>query len=118
MTFRGGEMAMNKARIGLWAFGGLLALLGIWLAIGGAWLASLGGSFYYLIAGVAMIFSGGFIALERKTGAWIYLAVLIGKVAWAFMEVGFDILQLLPRVACFVLLGLYMLTPWVRRTLQ
>ena len=65
-----------------------------------------------------MIFSGGFIALARKVGAWIYLAVLIGTAAWAFMEVGFDILQLLPRVACFVLLGLYMLMPWVRRKLR
>ena len=35
----------------------LLGLAGLWLAGGGAWLVSLGGSAYYLVAGIACLLS-------------------------------------------------------------
>ena len=35
--------------------GGVLALIGIVLAVGGAWLAILGGSLYYLLAGLGLL---------------------------------------------------------------
>ncbi len=40
----------------------VMALIGIVLAIGGAWLLILGGSPYYLIAGLALLASGWFLS--------------------------------------------------------
>ena len=39
----------------------LLALIGLILTLGGAWLLSLGGSAYYVIAGLAMLASAWFL---------------------------------------------------------
>ena len=40
------------------ALGGLFVLLGAVLAVGGGYLLSLGGSWYYLVAGLGLIASG------------------------------------------------------------
>ena len=49
--------------------GSLLALIGAILAIGGAWLAALGGSIYYLLAGIGLIASGYLLIRGRAAGA-------------------------------------------------
>ena len=46
----------------------LMALTGIVLAIGGAWLLGLGGSAYYAIAGVALIVASIFVFDGRMAG--------------------------------------------------
>src|SRR3546814_4889908 len=38
--------------------GAVIAIIGLVLAIGGVWLAALGGSLYYVITGVAMMIAG------------------------------------------------------------
>ena len=68
----------------------VVLLIGLVLAIGGAWLAVLGGSLYYLITGVAMLASGMLLIRQRMTGAWLYLAVVVLTIFWAFFEVGGD----------------------------
>ena len=40
------------------ALGAVLLLIGLILAVGGAWLAALGGSWYYLLAGLGLVASG------------------------------------------------------------
>jgi len=47
---------------------GIMALIGIVLTIGGAWLLALGGSPYYLIAGLAMLASAFFLFRGRLLG--------------------------------------------------
>ncbi|PXA98633.1 membrane-bound PQQ-dependent dehydrogenase, glucose/quinate/shikimate family [Nostoc sp. 3335mG] len=76
----------------------VVALIGIVLTGGGAWLAALGGSLYYLITGLAMIASGVLLARRRLLGGWIYLLVFAATVIWAFVEVGIDGWALVPRV--------------------
>ena len=49
----------------------LIGLIGLVLAVGGAYLAVLGGSLYYLIAGVAMLASAWFLFRGRLLGGWI-----------------------------------------------
>jgi quinoprotein glucose dehydrogenase len=64
----------------------LLALIGAILGIGGAWLVLLGGSPYYLIAGVALLASAWFLFRRRLLGGWIYVGLFILSAAWGFAE--------------------------------
>ncbi|UXC91456.1 membrane-bound PQQ-dependent dehydrogenase, glucose/quinate/shikimate family [Sphingobium sp. RSMS] len=76
----------------------LVGMIGLALAIGGAWLLVVGGSPYYLIAGAAMIASGWLIYSRRMLGAWLYIAVVAATIVWAFWEVGANGWALVPRV--------------------
>ncbi|HYC97607.1 membrane-bound PQQ-dependent dehydrogenase, glucose/quinate/shikimate family [Brevundimonas sp.] len=76
----------------------LLILIGLVLAIGGGWLLSLGGSFYYLPAGLGLIASGGMLWRLSLLGAWIYGGVFVLTVLWALWEVGLNGWALVPRV--------------------
>ena len=78
--------------------GALLALIGLVLGVGGAWLASLGGSLYYLLAGVALITSGVLLIRRQALGAWLYGATFAATLVWAFWEVGPRPWPLVPRV--------------------
>ena len=63
-----------------------MALIGIELALGGAWLLILGGSPYYLIAGLALLASGWFLLKGRLLGGWIYIGLFILSAIWGFAE--------------------------------
>ena len=87
----------------------LLALVGLFTLAGGAWLIVLGGSWYYLIIGLAFLLTA--ILLRRRHPASLFLFALItaGSLAWAIWEVGFDWWALAPRGGLIVVLGLLML---------
>ena len=94
-------MAMERTGAAGWAVRALaivLVLIGAVLAFGGAWLLSLGGSFYYLLAGLGLIASGVMLFRLRPAGAWIYVAVFALTVLWALWEVGLDGWALVPRI--------------------
>lgn len=78
--------------------GAVLALIGITLVIGGVWLISLGGSWYYALAGLGLVGSGGLLILRRTLGVWVYLGVFAVTVLWALWEVGLNGWALVPRV--------------------
>src|SRR5690242_5116387 len=64
----------------------ILFLIGITLTIGGAWLAILGGSIYYLIAGLVMLASAWFLFRGRPLGVWIYVGLFVLSAIWGFAE--------------------------------
>lgn len=93
-------------RATLWILGGLLAVSGLGLGLGGLELVTLGGSTYYLIAGTMMLIAG-ILYIRRKPLATMMLAVLmIGTVIWALNEVGLNYWGLVPRLAPFLVIGL------------
>ena len=98
----------NNARSPWWprAFGVVLALVGLALAIGGVRLATLGGSWYYLIAGVVTLASGVLLLRAKALGGALYLLVVIGTALWALAEVGTSFWGLVPRLAPVLVLGL------------
>ena len=102
----------SKARV----FPILLILLGLVLTAGGGWLASLGGSWYYLVTGLALIASGAWIWRGDARGGWLYALLLGWTLAWSLWEAGYDFWALLPRLALLTVLGLWLVTPWYRRT--
>lgn len=64
----------------------VMALIGVILTAGGILLASLGGSLYYVIAGILMLASAWFLFRGRLLGGWIYIALFILSAVWGFGE--------------------------------
>src|SRR3569623_1608791 len=80
--------------------GVIVMLIGVVLALGGAWRAARGGSIYYLVTGIAMLASGILLFRQRMAGGWLYLATVVLTILWAFYEVGGDSAWALgPRIA-------------------
>lgn len=95
----------------------LFDLIGIVLLAGGGWLVALGGSPYYVIAGLGFLATGILLFRKRPLAIWVYAALILGSLAWAVWEVGFDWWQLGPRGGIIVLLGLLLMLPAIRRPL-
>ncbi|WP_322964913.1 membrane-bound PQQ-dependent dehydrogenase, glucose/quinate/shikimate family [Sphingomonas fuzhouensis] len=93
--------------------GWALALLGGFFAVAGGYLALLGGSPYYVLAGLAMILSGALIGRGDPRGRWLYVAIWVATVIWAVWEIGFDPLQLVPRVVAPSVLLILVAMPWI-----
>lgn len=92
----------------------ILALIGAYLAIGGGWLIAIGGSWYYLVAGLAFLLTSTLVWRRRSAALWLYAGIIIGTLVWSVWEVGFDWWSLGPRGGVIVLVGLWLLTPWIR----
>ncbi|WP_423198539.1 Quinoprotein glucose dehydrogenase Gcd [Cupriavidus sp. H19C3] len=97
--------------------GALIVLLGLLLLGLGAWLAFLGGTWYYLLAGIALAISGALMVRCHAAALLLYLLTFVGTVAWSVHEVGLDGWQLLPRLFALALLGLWCAMPWIVRPL-
>jgi quinoprotein glucose dehydrogenase len=114
-----GERAMsenNKAqplRITLTAW--VAAALGALLAVGGAYLLWLGGSWYYLLAGLGLLLVGVLIHRRLRAALWLYALVLLASLAWTIYEVRFDWWQIAPRIDLWCVFGLWLLLPFVNR---
>ena len=91
------------------ALGVVLALIGLPLVIGGVWLIALGGSWYYLLAGLALVASGALIASGRLIGVWLYIALYVATIVWALWEVGLQGWPLVPRVLAPTILLVFVL---------
>ena len=77
----------------------------------------LGGSLYYLLAGIGIALTGILLLLRRRAALGLYAIVLFASTVWALWEVGLDWWQLVPRLALWFALGFVMLLPWFRRPL-
>ncbi|MCW7537944.1 glucose/quinate/shikimate family membrane-bound PQQ-dependent dehydrogenase [Aquabacterium sp. A7-Y] len=95
----------------------LIALMGIGLVAGGAWLIALGGSWYYLVAGLAFVLGAWLLARGRSAALWVFAAVVGATLAWGLWEAGLDWWPLAARVDVPFLIGLFLITPWVNRRL-
>lgn len=85
------------------------ALTGLYLLIGGAWLLSLGGSAYYVVAGVALL-GVTWLLYRRRPGALaLYALVLVGTAIWSLSESGPDFWALAPRSGVLVIFGVWLL---------
>ncbi|EFG84254.1 glycerol dehydrogenase [Novacetimonas hansenii] len=105
---------------GGWATLGLaiiITLLGLPLVYMGAELAFLGGSWYYIIVGLAVTVAGILMAMGRVAGGMLYLAAVAFTWLWALWEVGFDGWGLLPRVfgPTLLAIGVLLSLPVLRR---
>jgi quinate dehydrogenase (quinone) len=84
---------------------------------GGIKLIAVGGSFYYALAGAAIGICTVLLWLRHRSAPLVYGAFLIATIAWSFFEVGANTWAMLPRVVFPTVIGLWFLTPWLRRSL-
>ena len=103
----------SRSRPILLASGLVYAVIGIVLTGGGLWLGILGGSLYYIIAGLGILGTGALLVAGRPSALWVFAAVLIGTLIWAVGEIGFDWWPLAARGDIVFPLALWLLTPWV-----
>ena len=96
----------------------IMAIFAAPLLIGGAYLLSLGGSPYYLIAGV-IILTTAFLLFKKHWSAYgLYVLFIVATMAWALWESGFYWWALAPRVGFPLIFGLLMLLPWVSNKMR
>ncbi|CAM4131172.1 membrane-bound PQQ-dependent dehydrogenase, glucose/quinate/shikimate family [Paracoccus yeei] len=95
----------------------LIGVFGAAIAAGGLWLILLGGSWYYLPAGIGLIVTAWLLFRGRGGALWVYLLVYGATVLWALWEAGLNGWAQVPRlVAPTVVLVLVILAaPGLRR---
>lgn len=108
------------ARWGRWLLAIVLALFGLYLAIGGAWLIWLGGSWYYAIGGILSL--GSAVCLARRSPAatlWFGTLFLL-TLAWTIWESGTDFWGWVPRFALILVFAIAfsLLLPTLHRRLS
>jgi len=97
-----------KSKAGGWfasLYAIVLVLIGLALFVGGAMLARLGGSWYYLIAGALLVVSGVLIYRRSFAGIGLFALGFVGTLLWAYWEVGAQFWPLVPRLAPWIVLG-------------
>jgi len=97
--------------------GAVFVLLGLALIGGGIYLVSLGGSFYYVVAGVGLAVAGVLVFIRRRAALGLVAALLLGTLVWSIVEVRLDWWQLLPRLDIWFAAGIWLLLPFVNRRL-
>ena len=96
----------------------LLTLIATPMILGGLQLVFLGGSFYYLLAGLLLLASARRLWEANPMGSLIYGGMLLATIAWALFESGTNLWALEPRILPFAGLGVWFLLPWLRNSLH
>jgi len=109
--------ASHPSRLLPRSLGVVFLLMGLALLAGGIKLATLGGSLYYLLAGIGLAITAALLLAGRREALSVYGVVLLLSSLWSLVEVGLDWWQLVPRLALWFVLGLVLLLPWLRRPL-
>ena len=105
-------------RIAHWVFIVFLGIISLYLTLGGGALVYLGGNFYYVLAGIALSVVTVSMVRRQAFAPRVYAGILAVTAVWALFESGLDFLALLPRLAAWLVVGLWFLTPWYRATLS
>ncbi|MFJ7140727.1 glucose/quinate/shikimate family membrane-bound PQQ-dependent dehydrogenase [Pseudomonas protegens] len=111
------EGASSPSRLLPSLLGILLLLMGLALLAGGIKLSMLGGSLYYVLAGVGLTLTGLLLLAGKRAALGLYALVLFASTVWSLWEIGLDWWQLVPRLSLWFALGVVLLLPWFRRPL-
>lgn len=87
----------------------LVALTGLALMIGGFELLSLGGSIYYLLAGIFLLFNAWLGFKRHALTRPLFALFLIVTMLWSLWESGYDWWALAPRLGLFMFLAIPLL---------
>lgn len=98
-TAAGGRWLVWIAALGALVFGLLFTA-------GGGYLASLGGSWYFLLAGIGMIVSAILLFKRRLWGAWLFAVVMVLSIVWAVVDAGLNFWPLVSRLFALGVLSL------------
>jgi len=87
----------------------LLLATGLAMALPGLWLASLGGSLYYAVAGTLILVCAWLVLRGSAFAITLYWLTFLGTLVWSLWEVGLDGWALMPRLVYLFMGGLWLL---------
>ena len=111
-------MAENSARPGkglsIWSvlFGLVLLAIGLFFAIGGGKLVALGGSWYFIIAGIFMLLSAIQFFRRKSSAVTLFILVFVGTLIWSLFDAGWHFWQLVSRLMVPAGLMLFAFLTW------
>ncbi len=85
-------------RLWLVLLGVVVTLAGLFFAIGGGKLVSLGGSWYFLLAGIGLVIAGLLIIRRKPLGALLFGLIFVLSAIWAIWDAGFEFWPLISRL--------------------
>ncbi|MBY5982640.1 glucose/quinate/shikimate family membrane-bound PQQ-dependent dehydrogenase [Halomonas sp. DP5Y7-2] len=89
----------------------IFALVGLSLLGGGAWLITLGGSWYYALSGAVLLVVGVMLRRRRVQAQLLFAGLLVATAVWALWESGYDWWPLATRMGLLMLLAIPLLWP-------
>jgi quinate dehydrogenase (quinone) len=90
-------------------YAAIILIVAIAFLYGGVQLVAVGGSCYYVLAGVALLASSLLLWRGNIYGARVYGALLAATFLWSLYEVGTDLWALAPRLGFLAVLGVGLL---------
>lgn len=100
------EQAQLKPGVLHKVFGAILVLVGLLMALPGAFLIGLGGSWYYLLAGAGLVMAGVGYVRGSFWGFGAFAIVFLATLVWAIWEAGFNLWPLVPRIVAPMVLAI------------
>lgn len=100
------QSSASASRWPVWVAALGVLVFGLLFTAGGGYLATLGGSLYFLLAGLAMIASAILLFKQRVSGAWLFAAVMLASVLWALVDAGLVFWPLVSRLFALGVLSL------------
>ncbi|WP_159992396.1 membrane-bound PQQ-dependent dehydrogenase, glucose/quinate/shikimate family [Roseomonas sp. 18066] len=85
-------------RLWLLVLGVVILLAGLAFAVGGGKLVLLGGSWYFLLAGLGLLAAGGLVALRKPAGGLLFGLVFLATIPWALWDAGLHYWPLVSRL--------------------
>jgi quinate dehydrogenase (quinone) len=106
------QPSASAVRWPIWVAALGLLVFGLPFAVGGVYLVALGGSWYFLLAGLGLIVSAALFVKQRLSGVWLFVAVMVLTVIWALIDAGLNFWPLVSRlfalsVLCLVVALVY-----------
>lgn len=96
----------GQGALWLYAYLVVAALIGAALLYLGTRLIAVGGSFYYALAGIAMLALAVLVAGKRTAAVWLFAALALATWIWGLWEAGWDGWALMPRYNWLIVMGL------------
>lgn len=96
----------------------LLGVLGFAQTVLGLQLAALGGSLYYVLSGVLIVWAAWFVWRKDERGLWLYALFVVATIVWAFLDAGRNFWGVIVRVLPPIILGVWFLFAGNRRKLS
>jgi quinate dehydrogenase (quinone) len=96
----------SASRWPIWVVALGVLVFGLLFAAGGGYLVTLGGSWYFLLAGLGLIASAVLLFKRRVAGAWLFTAVMVLSVIWALVDAGLVFWPLVSRLFALAVLSL------------
>ncbi len=92
-------------------------LFGLLFSAGGGYLVTLGGSGYFVLAGLGLIGSAVLLFKQRLAGAWLFAVVMVLSLGWALLDAGLIFWPQVSRLFALAVLSLVvaLVYPTLRR---